>query len=204
MTVCGNQMAMWSIKSLTSLGLWLALAMAGVAACVPRLMPAVPAGIVLTPGCYLTAFYRDPAFEAGRTAYVIQPFTVEQASGVAAETLQSILQEELSRAWQANGLKLAPRGETAVAGTVQYADLSGTSLRWLTGKISTNLVVSGAITRDGATVFAFQDRLHLTSPINPGPPAPKEAELLLRAAARTFGVHLLNELLLYGLPAEGK
>ena len=197
-------MAMWSRKSLPSLGLWLALAMAGVAACVPRLMPAVPAGIVLTPGCYLTAFYRDPAFEAGRTAYVIQPFTVEQASGVAAETLQSILQEELSRAWQANGLKLAPRGETAVAGTVQYADLSGTSLRWLTGKISTNLVVSGAITRDGATVFAFQDRLHLTSPINPGPPAPKEAELLLRAAARTFAGHLLNELLLYGLPAEGK
>ena len=204
MTVCGNQMAMWSIKSLTSLGLWLALAMAGVAACVPRLMPAVPAGIVLTPGCYLTAFYRDPAFEAGRTAYIIQPFTVEQASGVAAETLQSILQEELTRAWQANGLKLAPQGETAVAGTVQHVDLRGTSLRFLTGKISTNLVVSGAITRGGETVFAFQDRLHLTSPINPGPPAPKEAELLLRAAARTFAVHLLNELLLYGLPAEGK
>jgi len=204
MTVCGNQMAMWSIKSLTSLGLWLALAMAGVAACVPRLMPAVPPGIVLTPGCYLTAFYRDPAFEAGRTAFVIQPFTVEQASGVAAETLQSILQEELSRAWQANGLKLAPQGETAVAGTVQYVDLRGTSLRFLTGKISTNLVVSGAITRGGATVFAFQDRLHLVSPIKPGPPAPKEAELLLRAAARTFAVHLLNELLLYGLPAEGK
>ncbi len=204
MTVCGNQMAMWSRKSLPSLGLWLALAMAGVAACVPRLMPAVPAGIVLTPGCYLTAFYRDPAFEAGRTAYVIQPFTVEQAPGVAAETLQSILQEELSRAWQANGLKLAPQGETAVAGTVQYVDLSGTSLRFLTGKISTNLVVSGAITRGEATVFAFQDRLHLVSPISPGPPAPKEAELLLRAAARTFAVHLLNELLLYGLPAEGK
>jgi hypothetical protein len=167
-------------------------------------MPALPPGIVLTPGCYLTAFYRDPAFQAGRTAYIIQPFTVEQASGVAADTLQSLLQEELSRAWQANGLKLAPQGETAVAGTVQYADLRGSSLRWLTGKISTNLVVSGAITRDGATVFAFQDRLHLTSPINPGPPAPKEAELLLRAAARTFAVHLLNELLLYGLPAEGK
>src|SRR4030042_354287 len=166
MTVCGNQMAMWSIKSLTSLGLWLALAMAGVAACVPRLMPAVPAGIVLTPGCYLTAFYRDPAFQAGRTAYVIQPFTVEQASGVAADTLQSILQEELSRASQANGLKLAPRGETAVAGTVQYADLRGTSIRWLTGKISTNLVVSGAITRGGETVFAFQARLDPVPPLN--------------------------------------
>lgn len=178
--------------------------MAGVAACVPRLLPAVPAGVVLTPGRYLTAFYRDPTFQAGRTAYVMQPFTVEQASGVAADTLQSILQEELTRAWQANGLKLAPQGETVVAGTIQYVDLRGTSLRFLTGKISTNLVVSGAITRSGATVFAFQDRLHLVSPINPGPPAPKETELLLRAAARTFAAHVLNELLLYEPPAEGK
>ena len=204
MTVCGNQMAMWSRKSLPSLGLWLALAMAGVAACVPRLMPAVPAGVVLTPGRYLTAFYRDPAFAADRAAYVIQPFTVEPAPGVAAETLQSLLQEELTRAWQANGLKLSPRGETVVAGTVQYVDLSGASLRWLTGKIATNLVVSGAITRGGETVFAFQDRLHLASPINPGPPAPKEAELLLRTAVRTFAAHVLNELLLYEPPAEGK
>src|SRR4030042_1471629 len=121
MTVCGNQMAMWSRKSLPSLGLWLALAMAGVA-----------------------AFVGPP-----------------QAGGAAGD-----------------GPGPAPQGETAVAGTVQHVDLRGTSLRFLTGKISTNLVVSGAITRGGATVFAFQDRLHLVSPISPGPPAPKAAELL--------------------------
>src|SRR4030042_5210026 len=129
MTVCGNQMAMWSRKSLPALGLWLALAMAGVAACVPRLLPAVPPGVVLTPGSYLTAFYRDPAFQAGRTAYVIQPFTVEQASGVAAEALQSILQEELSRASQANGLKLAPQGGPAVAGGGRARGLGGRAPR---------------------------------------------------------------------------
>jgi hypothetical protein len=44
----------------------------------------------------------------------------------------------------------------------------------------------------------------MSSPVNPGPPAPKEDELLLRQAARTFASHLLNEMLLYWPPAEGK
>jgi len=44
----------------------------------------------------------------------------------------------------------------------------------------------------------------VSSPVNPGPAAPKENELLLRQAARTFAVHLLNELLLYRPLAEGK
>ena len=37
----------------------------------------------------------------------------------------------------------------------------------------------------------------MTSPVNPGTPAPKERELLLGQAVRTFAAHLLNELLLY-------
>jgi hypothetical protein len=200
-------MAMWSrtfLPSLPSLGLWLALALVSVMGCVPRPTPAVPPGLVLQPGLYLKAFHRDPAFEAARSTYIIQPFTVDQAQGVSPETFQSILEQELTQAWQANGLKLAPRGDTVLTGSVQYVDLRGTSIRFLTGKICTNLVVSGAITRGGATSFAFQDRIQLTSPVNPGPPAPKETELLLRAAARTFAHHLLNEILLYGLPAEGK
>jgi hypothetical protein len=204
MTVCGNQMAMWSRKSLPSLGLCLALALTWMTGCAPRLAPVVPAGVVLAPGRYLTAVYRDPAFQPDRFSYTIQTFPVEQAQGITPPTFQSIFQDELTRAWQANGLKIAPQGEVVLAGTVQYVDLCGVSFKWLTGQISANLVVSGAITRGGATEFAFQDRLNLTSPVNPGPPAPKEGDLLLRAAARTFATHLLNELLLYGRPAEGK
>ena len=197
-------MAMWFKKSLPSLGLCLALVLPWMMGCAPRLAPAVPAGIVLEPGRYLTASYRDPGFEASRVAYTIQTFPVEQAQGIAPEEFQSIFQDELTRAWEANGLKIAPQGKALLSGTVQYVALRGVSFRFLTGQIGADLVVSGAITRAGKTEFAFQDRVHLASPVNPGPPAPKEAELLLRAAARSVAVHLLNELLLYGLPAEGK
>ena len=112
--------------------------------------------------------------------------------------------EELTRAWEANGLKLSPQGQTAVTGVVQYVALRGESLRWLTGKIGADLVVSGAITQGTETLFAFQDRFRLSSPVNPGPPAPKEDELLLRQAAHAFAAHLLNEMLLYWPSAEGK
>ncbi len=112
--------------------------------------------------------------------------------------------EELNLAWRANGLKLSPQGDTVVNGVVQSVAVRGTALRFLRGKIDADLVVSAAITRGGDTLFACQDRISLSSPVNPGPPAPKEAELLLRLAARTFAVHLLNEMLLYWPPAEGK
>ena len=112
--------------------------------------------------------------------------------------------EELTLAWRANGLKVLPQGDTVVSGVVQYVAVRGRAFRFLTGKIDADLVVSGAITRGGATLFACQDRISLSSPVNPGPPPPKETELLLRLAARTFAVHLLNEMLLYWPPAEGK
>jgi hypothetical protein len=191
---------MWSRKSLPllpSLGLWLALIMVGVAGCAPHLPPLVgPPGLALEPGRYLTAVYRAPDFEPIRTTYIIQPFPVEQSQGVAPDTFQSMLQDELTRAWQANGLKITPLGDAVLSGTVRYVDIRGASLRWLIGKISANLVVSGAITRGGVTLFAFQDRIYLSSPLRPGPPAPKETELLLHGAARTLAIHLLNELLL--------
>jgi hypothetical protein len=189
---------------LPSLGLWLALAWLTVAGCTPRLAPALPGNLVLQPGRYVTAVWRDPAFEAVRAAYALQPFTVETAQGVSPQDFQAILQEELLRAWEANGLRLSPPEEAVLTGTVQYVALSGTSLRFLVGRISARLVVSGLITRGGEPVFAFQDRFQVSSPIQPGPAAPLEQDLLLHDAARTLAVHLLNELLLYGFPAEGK
>ncbi len=196
---------MWSEKPLLpSLGLWLALIWLAVAGCAPRLAPALPGNLVLQPGRYLTAVYRDPTFEAARATYAVQSFTVETAQGVSPQDFQAILQAELLRTWEANGLRLAPPEDAVLAGTVQYVSLKGASLRFVVGKISAHLVVSGVITRGGEPVFAFQDRLTVSSPIQPGPPAPLEQDLLLRDAARTLAVHLLNELLLYGLPAEGK
>ncbi len=203
MTVYGNQMSM-RIRKFTSLGLVLALCLASQWGCVPRLPPAVPPGVVLRPGQYITAYYRAPDFHPTQATFVMQPFPVETAQGFPAATFKSLFMQELTRAWQANGLKLSPQGHTVITGVVQYVAVRGKAIRWLTGKIDANLVVSGAITRGADTLFAFQDRFCLSSPMNPGPPAPKEDELLMRQAARTFATHLLNEMLLYWPLDDGK
>jgi hypothetical protein len=201
--VYGNQMFMW-IRKCTSLGLVLALCLVGHWGCVPRLPPAIPPGLVLMPGRYLTAYYRAPDFIPGQATYTLTPFPVEMAQGFPADAFQSLFMQELTRAWRANGLKLSGQGETVLAGVVQSVAVRGAALRFFRGKIDADLVVSGTITRGGDTLFAFQDRFSLSSPVNHGPTAPKEDDLLLRQAARTFATHLLNELLLYWAPADGK
>jgi hypothetical protein len=202
-TVYGNQMFM-EIKKCTSLGLALALCLVWLWGCVPRLPPAIPPGLVLVPGRYLTAYYRAPDFKPGQATYNLTAFPVEMAQGFPADAFQTLFMQELTRAWRANGLKLSGQGETVLAGVVQSVALRGAALRFFRGKIDADLVVSGVITRGHDTLFAFQDRLRQSSPVNHGPPAPKEDELLLRQAARTFASHLLNELLLYWGPADGK
>jgi hypothetical protein len=202
-TVYGNQMTMW-MRKFTSWRLVVVLCLVGQAACAPRLAPATPAGVQLSPGRYLTAYYRAPDFTPAQTTYVLRPFQVEMARGVAADTFQALFMEELTQAWRANGLKLSEVGDTGVDGVVQFVQVRGAAYRFIRGRIDTDLVVSGAITRGGGTLFACQDLITVSSPVNPGPPAPKEDELLLRQAARTFAGHLLNEMLLYWPPAEGK
>lgn len=202
-TVYGNQMTMW-MRKFTSLCLVVVLCLVGQWGCAPRLAPATPAGVTLAPGRYLTDYYRAPDFTPAQATYVMRPFKVETAQGVAADTFQTLFMEELTQAWRANGLKLTDQGDTVVGGVVQFVQLRGAAYRFLRGRIDADLVVSGAITRGGDTLFACQDRITISSPVNPGPPAPKEDELLLRQAARTFAAHLLNEMLLYWPPAEGK
>ena len=202
-TVYGNQMTM-RMKKFTSWGLMVILCLLGQGACAPRLAPAIPSGVALSPGRYLTAYYRAPDFTPARAVYVLTPFRVETAQGVDADTFQDLFREELTQAWRANGLKLSDQGDTVVDGVVQFVAVRGAAFRFLRGKIDADLVVSGAITRGGETQFACQDRISISSPVNPGPPAPKEDELLLRQAARTFASHLLNEMLLYWPPAEGR
>jgi len=194
---------MW-IKRCTSLGPMAALTMMLIWGCAPRMTPILMGDLTLQPGRYLTASYRAPDFAANRTAYALESFTVPAAQGVAPEAFQAQLQAELSRAFQANGLKIDPGSDTVLSGTVSHLAIRGASLRFIFGKITAELTVEGRVTRGAETLFAFQDRISLTSPLNPGPPAPKEKELLLNQAARTFASHLLNELLLYWPVEEGK
>jgi hypothetical protein len=176
-------------------GAWLLLG------CAPRAAPTLD-GITLKPGSYVTASYRAPGWSAARTSYALSPFPVENARGVAPETFQALLQEEISRALLANGLKTDPHSDTVLRGTVSRVEIRGESLRWLTGSITVALTVEGQISRGSEILFAFQDRFEVSSPVNPGPPAPKEKELLLTRAARTCAAHLMNELLLTGPPLK--
>jgi hypothetical protein len=201
--VYGNQMAM-PRRRCTSLGLVLALGLVCLGGCVPKLLPAVPPSLTLQPGRYLTAYYRAPDFNPAQATYILKPFPVETIQGFSANTFQTLFMQELTQAWQANGLRIVPQGDTVLSGVVQYVALRGTTLRIIRGRIDAVLIVSGVITRGDNTLFACQDRISLSSPVNPGPSAPKEKELLLRLAARTFADHLLNELLLYWPSEERK
>ncbi len=202
-TVYGNQMTM-GIRTLTSSGLAAALCLVCLWGCAPRLAPATPGGVVLSAGRYLASYYRAPDFDPAKGTYVLKAFPLETVQGVAPDIFQGLFMEELAQAWRANGLKIADQGDTSLDGVVQYVAIRGAALRFLRGKIDADLIVSAAITQGGEVQFACQDRISVASPVNPGPPAPKEAELLLRQAARTFATHLLNEMLLYWPTAEGK
>lgn len=189
---------MWFTKQV-ALRLCLALLMFSAGSCAPRPLPSPVSGITLEPGRFLEGYYRAPGFAPAKVTYALEPFVVEGARGIDPDAFRDLLQTELPQAWEANGLKLkGPKGACRVSGTVSQVRIEGTFLRFLTGKISARLEVAGAITREGRTLFAFSDRVQVNSPVNPGSPAPKEQELLLRRAVRVFVNHLLTELLFQG------
>ena len=189
-----------------ALGFCLALLILSGPGCLLRPLPGPIAGVTLQPGRFLTGFYSAPDFAPEKVTYDLEPFTVEQAREVDPHDFQALLQTELVQTWEANGLKVkGPQGVCRLTGAVRLVSVKGTQLRFLMGRISARLEVSGAITQEGRTVFAFSDRVQVSSPVNPGPAAPKEREILLRQAARTFVNHLLTELLLYRPPdSEGE
>ena len=191
---------MWCTKQIV-LGLCLALLMVGGGSCGPRPLPSPVEGVTLQPGRYLEGYYAAPGFAPDQVTYALEPFAVEKAQGIDPDSFRDLLQTELTQAWEANGLKLkGAKGVCRLSGTVLRVRVKGEHFRFLTGQISAQLEVSGAITRGDETLFAFSDRVKVSSPVNPGPPAPKERELLLRQAVRAFLNHLLTELLLQGVP----
>jgi hypothetical protein len=179
------------------ISLWLACVTVVVCGCISRPLPSSWGGLPLEPGRYLKEYYRAPDFAADEVTYVLEPFVAEEVQGIGADDFRALFQTELTQTWQANGLKLkAGAGACRLSGTVQRVGVHGSRFRWLLGKISASLIVAGAITREDQTLFAFRDQIWITSPVNPGPPAPKEDELLVRQAVRAFAQHLLTELLL--------
>ena len=185
--------------------LWVTSVLAAltVGACGPRLMlPAAPAGVPLQPGIYVKESYLAPGFKPEELSYILGDFTVTEASGASPELFLKIFQDELIKSWQAQGLKLGPGEHAAtLSGTIQNLAVQGARLRWLTGRLQASLVIAGTITRGNRVLFAFQDALEVSSPMAPGPPAPREQELLLRQLAREAMHHILNELLLKALQA---
>lgn len=182
-------------------GLALLMSLAGGCAGCP--LPPAPADVTLQPGQYIRFFYAAPDLKPEKLACALTPFGVGEAVGITVEDFVAIFQDELAQAWQANGLTAGgPESPCHLSGAVRRVEVSGERLRFIRGKISAQLTVSGAITQNGRVLFAFQDCLTLDSPVNPGPPAPMEKHLLLRQLCRAVAYRLLNQLLLHGAAAE--
>ena len=179
----------------------LALALFLAAGCLAPPLPLSQDGVDLQQGRFLAAYYFAPDFVPDQVFYHLESFFLEEAQGVDPDAFRTQFHTALAKAWEANGLKLAARENACrLAGTVHRVSLRGAFFRFITGKISADLTVSGSITRNGEVLFAFRDRFSVSSPVNPGPPVPKEAELLLQQLCQAFAHRLLNEILLHGLP----
>ncbi len=166
-------------------------------------LPPPPAGVAFEPGQYIREYYAAPDFDPARHRYYLAPFALGQVQGVESAGFAAIFQAELAKAFAANGLALGgAQSECRLEGMVHRVALSS-ALRFLRGRISGEMQVAGTITQGDRVVFAFRDALRLSSPLAPGPAAPKEAELLVRQLSRAFAQRLLNQLLLYGLAASG-
>ena len=177
----------------------LAAFIAALGACGPLALPPPPAGLPLQPGQYVRASYFAPGFKPEEASYTFTVFTLAPGSDSQGIAFLKVFQDELVRAWQAQGLKLGQGEKMArLSGTIQHLSVKGARLRWLSGRIFASLTISGTITRGEQVLFAFQDQINLSSPVSPGLAAPKEKDLLLHQLARETAYHILNELLLHG------
>jgi hypothetical protein len=178
-------------------------ALVAAAACGPLALPPKPAAVLFLPGEYVKESYFAPDFKPAESIYSLHAFPVARASNASVEAFQKTFQEELVRAWQAQGLKIGTGKDACrLSGTIHDLAVRGAHFRWLTGRLFASLTISGTITRGEQVLFAFRDQVYLSSPLAPGLAAPKEKDLLLRRLAREAVNHLLNELLLHGSIGE--
>lgn len=185
--------------------IWLLLLCLPLACAGPRPWPQTAPP--LQPGRYLTAYYRSPDLHLMAARWRLGDWQLQQLQGLSPEQALALLRAELTAAFAANGL-VFQEGEAdyVVSGTVNRWQLSPPFWRWLSGRGTVILEVTGEIRRQQELVFAFYDRLKLTPAINPRRQPTLEPELLARLAARRFAANLLNELLLpegrVQIPAE--
>lgn len=184
--------------ALFRLGLVLLLA----AGCRSLTLPPPPPGVELRPGQYVGEYFAAPDFDPAAGRYQLAPLRVEEGRTTAA-AFPRLFQEELSRAFAANGLTLglAP-ADYRLSAVIHRVEVSR-AFRWWRGRISAHLLFSGTITHKERVVFACRDAVTLSSPVAPGPAAPREEELLLRQLARTAAQRLLNQMLLYRFSDPG-
>jgi hypothetical protein len=167
-----------------------------VTACAPGVQPAGSPGPPLKPGLYVSESYRAPGINPGNLTCFLEPFAGAAAHGPE-ETFSRLFQEELLRAWQTQGLNLGPsESPCRLSGVIHQLTIRGSRLRRFTGRLHARLVLAGALQQDDRVLFAFRDEVQASSPVAPGPAAPREQELLLRFLAREAANRLLNELLL--------
>ena len=178
---------------------FLAVSIAALGACGPRLLSPLPADLTFPPGKYVEESYVAPSFKPEDMSYSLSVFAMAPNREAPGEAFLKIFQEELVRAWEAQGLKLGPgKNACRVSGTIQHLAVRGAQLRWLTGRLHADLTITGTITRADEVLFGFKDQVNLSSPLAPGLAAPKEQDLLLRQLAREVAHRILNELLLHG------
>ena len=167
------------------------------AGCTPVWHTPILQGLPLTPGRYLTAYYQSPDFKPVPASYRLKDFSFEQVTGVDKSLAERFFREELLTALENNGLPLkAQEADYTLAGQVSQLHLRGPVLRYLSGKSQATLKVAGVISRGPEVVYAFQDQVQVTWPINPRHPTSMESELMVRQVMRRFASDLLNEMLL--------
>lgn len=182
---------------------YLSLCLLLAAACLRPSLPPPSLGVEFGPGRYVREYYAAPDFEPTAGRYHLAPIRVEAIEGMEPESARRLFQAEVSQALTANGLAVHPAPADMELTLVLHRLEVSRAFRWLRGRISATLALSGTITHKDRPVFAFRDTLRLTSPLAPGPAAPQESQLLLRQLFREAARRMVNQMLLYRFSAAG-
>jgi hypothetical protein len=133
---------------------WLALCccvLVWLSGCASAWHPGGFAGVLIEPGRYLQKYYRNPHFEPATAVYQVEPFSVEQVTGIGPEQARVLFHEELLKAMIANGLQVsqteAPAGrQKPKESPADLLGITGTP-REGQGKSTPTVIVSGVVAK---------------------------------------------------------